>query len=248
MDPSNYQSVYDSLGSQYQPQTDLINNQIAQLQPQQDAEQAGLDQAKVNAFKDITSSANAKGVLFSGVPIDQQSTYVGTKYLPAVANLKVTYQNNKNTLLSQINDLQAKRVQQAQGTVADYAKNKADADYKNAELALSAQRKANSAAKGSGGLTAYQQAQLLSQYKISNKKTGGLGFTGPNGAIPLYQYAAATSGGDANATYDSIKTLLARSGDPSDKGALAGIQRLEKAGKAPVDILKSLKASNPYLF
>lgn len=136
MNPADYNSVYSSLGAQYDPQTQLINQQIAQLAPQQQAQQSALDQAKINAFKDIDNSANSKGVLFSGFSPDQQAQYIGTKYLPAVADLNSTFQNNKTTLLGQINDLNAKRIQQAQGTVSDYQKNQADAAYKNAQLQL----------------------------------------------------------------------------------------------------------------
>lgn len=165
MDPGNYQSVYDSLAGQYQPQTDLVNSQIAQLQPQQDAQQASLDQAKVNAFKDITNSANSKGVLFSGVPIDQQSTYVGTKYLPAVANLKTSFNNTKNTLLGQINTLSAARQRQAQGSVSAYQKQQQDDADRQATLQLGYDRlnSSNSNAAASRSASASKPASQAQQ-------------------------------------------------------------------------------------
>lgn len=140
----SYDDIYNSLGSQYQPQTDLVNQQLAQLPTQQAAQQASLDQAKVNAFRDITNSANSKGVLFSGVPIDQQSTYVGTKYLPAVANLNTSFNNQKTSLLGSLNNINAQRMTTARGiqnqqqqNLAAYQKAQADEAYKQQQLQLS---------------------------------------------------------------------------------------------------------------
>lgn len=212
MNPSttDYQTAYNQLGSVYDPQTQLVQSQIDQLPTQQAAQQASLDQAKVNAFKDITNSANSKGVLFSGVPVDQQSTYVGTKYLPAVANLDTSFNNTKNTLLGQINTIQANRVKDAQGTVSANQTAQAKADYQNAKLAVSAGNSANSA-----------QQKLQSQFKVSGKTlntvnpvTGasvkststanGYNFTGPNGTpVSLAQYVAGSGGG-----VDTVLNLL----------------------------------------
>lgn len=170
-----YDQVYADLGNIYDPQTKLVQSQIDQLQPQQDAQQASLDQAKVNAFKDITNSANAKGMLFSGVPIDQQATYTGTKYLPAVANLKSTFQNSRNTLLGQINRIMAERSLSARDYVTKGQQAANDAAYKQAQLDLGYARlsssNANSAAdraarRSGGGLTANEQRGLIPSQAI----------------------------------------------------------------------------------
>jgi len=112
-----YQQAYDQTSGVYQPQVDLINSQINDLPNQEQATLSSLDQAKVNAFRDITNSSNARGVMFSGVPIDQQAQYVGTKYLPAVAAAKEATTNAKNTLLGKINDINLQRSNQAQSVV-----------------------------------------------------------------------------------------------------------------------------------
>lgn len=215
MDPNttDYNQAYSQLGAVYDPQTQQVQSQIDQLQPQQDAQQASLDQAKVNAFKDITNTANSKGVLFSGVPIDQQATYVGTKYLPAVADLKTSFNNTKNTLLGQINTIQANRVKDAQSTVSGNQAAQAKADYQNQQLALSYARLGNT----SNSDLAKQQAQ----YKVTGKSvnalsptgtgtvkntstTNGYNFTGPNGTpVSLAQYVAGSGGG-----VDTVLNLL----------------------------------------
>lgn len=219
MDPNttDYSTAYNQLGSVYDPQTHQVQSQIDQLAPQQQAQQASLDQAKVNAFKDITNSANSKGVLFSGVPIDQRATYVGTKYLPAVADLNTSFNNTKNTLLGQINTIQAARVKDAQNTVTGNQAAQSKADYQNAQLALSYARLNNSQGNTANSDLAKQQAL----YKVTGKSvnqisptgTGtvkntstnnGYNFTGPNGTpVSLAQYVAGSGGG-----VDTVLNLL----------------------------------------
>lgn len=188
-----YKQEYKSLSAEYDPQTKLINSQIAQLAPQQTAQEAALEQAKVNAFSDITKGANARGVMFSGVPIDQQAQYVGTKYLPAVANVKSTFQNNRNTLLGQINALTAQRVQEAKSNVSAAQKNAADAAYKQAllqikqqQLAISASKAARSASGGTAASRAAAKqsemsgaANQINSYFKKNKLIGSDGYLSP---------------------------------------------------------------------
>lgn len=155
-----YDQAYAQLGAVYDPQVQSVNTQIAGLQPLQDAQQAGLDQAKVNAFRDITTSANAKGMLFSGFSPDQQAQYVGTKYLPAVANLKQTFANQRTTLLDKINQINAQRSQQASQTVSAAQNAASLAAYRNAQLQLGYARLAQSGAR-SGQPTAAQMRQAV---------------------------------------------------------------------------------------
>lgn len=179
MDPGNYQSVFDSLEGQYQPQVYQLQNEVADLPRQQQAVTDSLNQAKVNAFKDITNSANAKGVLFSGVPIDQQSTYVGTKYLPALAQNQTAFQNTKNTLLGQINTLQAARQRHAQDNVSAYQKAQQDNAYKQAQLALGyarlgvSQQRANQGKQPSQGQIMQQDMAGAAQFLQSRQGKDG---------------------------------------------------------------------------
>lgn len=191
MNYGDYNEVYNSLAGQYQPQTDLVNSQIADLPRQEQAVQDSLDQAKVNAFKDITSSANSKGVLFSGVPIDQQATYTGTKYLPAVAQNKTAFLNSKNTLLGQINSLQSARQRQAQDSVSSYQKAQSDNAYKQAQLQLGYARLASSNARGSAGKQP-TQAQLM-QGDMSTIARALQGKAGKDGHVSQQTWNAAMS-------------------------------------------------------
>ncbi len=205
----SYDEIYGSLASQYQPQTDLINTQLAQLPTQQAAQQASLDQAKVNAFKDITNQSNSRGVLFSGVPIDQQSTYVGTKYLPAVANMNTSFNNQKTSLLGSLNNVNAQRMTTARGIqsnqqqqLAAYQKAQEDAAYKQAQLGLSYARLGQSGANASNAAA----TKAAAQYKTQQDQNGNYRFVGPgNQPVKLAGYLQGRYGGlDANQALDLI--------------------------------------------
>jgi len=77
-------------------QVSLINSQKAGLDAKYAGQQAGLDATKANSFTAINNQATGRGMSFSGVPLDEQATYLGANYMPAVANLK-TSQNNEST-------------------------------------------------------------------------------------------------------------------------------------------------------
>lgn len=91
--------ILASLDPAYSGQEALINQQKAAIPGKYAGQEAGLNVAKENAFRDINRGANSKGLAFSGVPIEQQTRYTGEKYLPALANLK-TQQNTEDMSLS----------------------------------------------------------------------------------------------------------------------------------------------------
>lgn len=226
MNPADYGDVYNSLQGQYQPQQQQVQSQIDALPGQQQAQMSALDQAKVNAFKDITNQANSRGVIFSGVPIDQQATYTGTKYLPAVANLQTSFNNTKNTLLGQINTLQAGRQKQAQDSVSAYQKAQAEEAYRQQQLGLGYARlsvsQQNAANRGSGN-TAAQTRANLAQYKSGSYKSGNQWYSGPGGApLSAASYAQATGTG--------LLDLLRQSGSAYDKKAYNDAQTWLKKG------------------
>lgn len=250
-----YEDVYNQLGTVYDPSTKLVNDQLSALPAQQESEQSALDQAKVNAFRDITEGANRRGVLFSGIPIQDQATYTGTKYLPAVAGLKTDYANRKFTLLDQINKIQAARTGEARGTVADAQKTAADTAYKNAQLQLSYARLANS---GSGGISPSLQYQMIkdaqaqadkkkSEFKVEQDEGGNYRFKGANNKpLKLAEFVAGTDG-DANTVLD-----LLSNGSAYDKKIYNSIQiqlankKLEADPQALIAAIAKQDAANYY--
>lgn len=173
-----YDQAYGSLSSVYDPQVQLVQQEQAQLPGQQQTVLSSLDQAKVNAFRDITNSANAKGMLFSGFTPNQEATYIGTKYLPAVANAKTSFQNQANTLQDKINQINAQRASQAQGIVSSATTAAQNAAYKNAQLAISAQ-KASTNSKASTVAANQSAAQAINDALKKSNQIGRDGYLSP---------------------------------------------------------------------
>jgi hypothetical protein len=111
------------LGSVYNPQrqraNEFYNKNIGEIAPQEDLDLRGLEQAKENAFSSISTGANRRGMLFSGIPLAEQGKYVGENYLPSIAGLKNRYAgirgNLYQTLASQLGDIDVKQREFAQG-------------------------------------------------------------------------------------------------------------------------------------
>ena len=108
------QQIQQELESVYSPQRQQVQQQIDAMPAYYAAQQSGLEQAKTNAFGDITAGANARGMVYSGMPIKEQATYVGTKYLPALAGLQQQQNTQKSNLLQTLNQIREKQMSQAQ--------------------------------------------------------------------------------------------------------------------------------------
>lgn len=149
------------------------------------------------------------------------------------------YNTGRQALVDQYNMASARETAAAQAAAAQAAaaqtQANSDRNY-NLDVFKAKTTAANSAPDLSAG------------YKVANNKTGGLSFSGPNGITSMFQYAAHVSNNDPTGTYNIIKQLLAKSGDPSDKGAAAGIARLEQQGLSQTQVLQRLRASNPAIF
>ena len=107
--------ILNQLSSVYQPQTQAVqqqqqqgqqmyNSQMAALPAQYQAQQAGLDATKNQAFQSINDGANARGMLYSGAPIAEQQKYLGASYLPAVAKLQGDQLAQQSQLTNNWND------------------------------------------------------------------------------------------------------------------------------------------------
>lgn len=241
--------IIASLNPAYAPSENLYNQQIQTVPTQANAAIAGLDTAKNNAFNDINTGANSKGLAFSGIPISEQARYTGEKYLPAVAGIQSDTQNKTFTLQQALASLEQDKqktalgTQQGQQSALDaYNQEIAKEQFTAQQNALDRQSQQTIAGIGAGGGN-----NPAAGYKVSKFSSGNYNFQGPNGQTNMYQYAAALNGGDPQGTYDTIKQLLA-AGSATDKGAAAGIAKLEKQGASQAQIIARLKSSNAYIF
>lgn len=223
--------ILASLDPAYAPQRTLYQQQQALIPGQTAQARAGLDVAKGNAFRDVNNNANSKGLAFSGIPVGEQTRYVGEKYLPAVANLENDAQKQTFTLSQALAQLESDKRLKATDTQNDqqktldaYLESERDRQFKAQQAALD-----RAASGGGGGLTAGQmlaeQNRQAAQYKANVFKSGNYNFTGPNGApISMYSYSQATG--------NSMLDLLRNSGSKYDKQAYNdAVYWLKKGGE-----------------
>ena len=138
-------SVYNPQRDAYNQQISGYKNQLNALPGQQQAQEQGLNAAKTNAFEDITTGANRRGVAFGGIPLEEQNRYTGENYLPALANMKSRFAQMKDNLgikkldlVGALEQLAAKQRMDAYG-IRDY------------ELQEDARARAAAASSGGGG-------------------------------------------------------------------------------------------------
>lgn len=91
--------VMAGLDPAYSAQTSVIQKRQAGLGAKYDAQRAGLAAEKGQGFNAINNQATGRGMSFSGIPIDEQATYLSTKYLPGVQ--QANYQQNDEDLTLQ---------------------------------------------------------------------------------------------------------------------------------------------------
>jgi hypothetical protein len=103
------------LGSVYDPQRQLVKQQQEAIDPAMQAQEAGLMAAKNDAFQSINEGANRRGLFYSGVPLAEQAKYTGSTFLPAVANLRSKYQQQRFNLQDALNQIQKEQSGQAYG-------------------------------------------------------------------------------------------------------------------------------------
>lgn len=90
------EQILAEIDPSYAPTETLYNQQIAGIPQKYQAQRQGMEVAKTNAFRDINRGANARGMAFSGMPMEEQTRYVGEKYLPGLTALE--QQGNSETL------------------------------------------------------------------------------------------------------------------------------------------------------
>src|SRR5581483_8560514 len=107
--------ILSELNTAYQPQKDQYSQQIQSVDPAQQAEEQGLQSAKNDAFSQITQNANRAGMFYSGMPIAEEQRYTGSTFLPALANMRSKYAQQKFDLTSALNKVTTDEFNQAEG-------------------------------------------------------------------------------------------------------------------------------------
>lgn len=203
------EQILGELNAVYNPQRDVYNAQINALQPQQDAELQGLEATKRDSFAQVENNANRKGLYYSGIPVAEQASYTGAQYLPAVANLKNRYAQQRFNLQNALAEITQKQYTTAYGIRA--SEDEADARARAARAGgggggfdLGGLGSAPQAAGGGGGVEDYiGLIRSLRQQNAGKYSWGGIadylkqrGVNVDNGSaadIALHQYFGSTN-------------------------------------------------------
>ena len=233
--------ILTELNNVYNPQRDIYNKQISALDPQQQAEQKGLQAAKQDAFAEIDTGANRRGLFYSGIPIGEQQRYTGSTFLPAVANLHAKYAQQKFNL----QDALAKITQDQYNSA--YGIRQKEIDSENAAAAARAAGSGGggldfSGLGGGGGGTDTGTAAAGSGYSCSQRGHGAFSFVGPNGQpISAAQYSQATG-----VPFRQLLQTMANAGDGGARNALAyvggdyGFDRSKVKSQDQLNLLRAL--------
>lgn len=103
------QQRQQQLAQVYDPQEQFIQQQKAALPGQFAGQRSALEQAKVNAFRDISQTANRRGMFFSGFQPAEQARYLGEQFLPGMQDVAARQETARLGLLEQLIGLRGQR-------------------------------------------------------------------------------------------------------------------------------------------
>lgn len=158
----------------YAGQQKLYKQQISQVGKDLSTQKQGLAAEKVQGFNTINNQATGRGLSFSGIPLDEQATYLSTKYLPAVADLesganqqRLTLQQALAALNTDIRNRALDTRQTQQSALETYLENERqrrfDAQQAALDRAAEAARAASSAAADAPPTIGQYIADLLAE-------------------------------------------------------------------------------------
>lgn len=84
------------LNPAYAASKNVVNQRISGLGAKYDAQRAAINAERGQGFNTINNQATGRGGSFSGIPVDEQATYLATKYLPGMQ--QADYQQNEEGL------------------------------------------------------------------------------------------------------------------------------------------------------
>lgn len=103
------QQRQQQLAEIYDPQEQFIQQQKAALPQQFNSQRSSLEQAKVNAFRDITNTAQRRGMFFSGFQPAEQARFLGERFLPGMQDISAREETARLGLMEQLIGLRGQR-------------------------------------------------------------------------------------------------------------------------------------------
>lgn len=176
--------VLSELQGTYQPQIDTLRQRQSAIPGQIQTQEQGLQAKQTQAFGDILNGARQRGLGFSGIPLGEQAKYTSTEFLPALARLRQSGQEQATSLEDAINGVLERRNTLAQSLVGqsyqqDLAERQFAEQQRQFNESLAQQRRASAAAasptlggsSNGGGQSAPAQTDPLHQLAFNDAYT-----------------------------------------------------------------------------
>lgn len=155
MQPRTLEQILGELSSSYDPQVQALRQRQSLIPQQIESEEKGLKAQQEQSFQDIMGGARRRGLGFSGIPLEEQARYTSTQFLPALARLRQSGQEQalsledailginerRNTLAQQLRDQEVSRAEQMRQFNEQLAENRRQFDL---------QQQASARASGGG--------------------------------------------------------------------------------------------------
>lgn len=229
---TDYQSAIDKLTLSVQNQTASINQLYSQ---RLGGNFSGL---QGNDLGSMYAQANEQQSIISQTEANKLSEITTEE-----GNADITYQADLSALTPKYQSLEESAAETSYAADQKAAQDQSNSDRTyDLDVAKFEQSASNSDTSAAN--------TLADKYKVSSLSSGNKAYTGPNGETNLYQYAQGVNGGstaDPDAVLQTIQQELS-TGSTTDKGAAAGITKLQNEGKSTADIIASLQKSNAYIF
>lgn len=108
MTPRTFEQIYAELQPSYQPSIDYLRQRQTEAPKMVESDIAAANAAQTQAYEDILTGAQRRGLVYSGIPLGEQAKYASTVYAPAILAAKnkgTEYtQNLENTILGLMSD------------------------------------------------------------------------------------------------------------------------------------------------
>lgn len=154
-------TLIKEIGQSVKPQKALIDENIAIAERTGQAQIAGLEAEKDQAFGQIEQSAQDKGMFFSGFSPSEQAQYTASSYLPALAQLQGQIAQTRTQLLGQKADLDRDVFNKA------FAARESDRDFLNQWNKMTAEQKFQASEAEKQRAFQAQQAQIERNFAAS---------------------------------------------------------------------------------
>lgn len=204
-------------------QINLIKQRQSLIPKQIAAEEKGLGAKQEQAFGSILGGARQRGLGFSGIPLEEQAKYTSTEYLPALARLRQTGQEQQMSLTEAIMGIRSGNSKMAQG-LRQQELDRAE-QIRQFNTTLAEQRAARAAASGGGGggfggfgmgVDVPASGGGGGGYGMKRRSDGSYAFVDQRGnAVSAAAYSAA-----AGVPFRTLLSQMAQGGDKGAKSAL----------------------------